>query len=363
MRKLPHLRGLRGMAAFAVGAMACGGLVETSSSISHGSTDLGDAGLDAQRPEPLADAADDSWAPQTPVQDDVCTQTDVGNGILDPDCVYISGSLSPGSAWAGIIFHPERPEDFAGAARFGLFNAVRPSDGRLLYTAEAIDEPNDPAPNRAKVFAYRGPRSVTSNAPPGRERVPGVVCDKLSRPGFLVFPEDGALLYDCDDTLLVAGSPPMPLYRGAYRALATSYDRSIFAEGESSNFAWIKDGSIVEIDAFEGDVVALRSKTGGFMGLATWRQRAGEGILEFHEIAPDGTVKLIGEYAPLDPHLWRSAIWCALEPTRDLVCYVDSNVDRIQRVFRFSLTHDPVMIFDESLHEQKLHGQELVTGP
>ncbi|RYZ57930.1 MAG: hypothetical protein EOP08_16765 [Proteobacteria bacterium] len=295
--------------------------------------------------------------------DDICTATAVGRGVFDPDCVYIVGSLRTGSANAGIVFHPERPTDYAGAAYFALSNAViRPTDGRLLYETSAKEEPGDPDPSGYKLFTYLGPSSPNASLE-ARERVPGIVCDGSFRQGFWVFPDDGAVLYDCDDALMVAGTAA-PIYRGDARPIAPAYGRAVLAMQSPRRFVWIRDGVASDVDAIEGDFHALRARPSGSMWLASSRWRDEKLVSELYEIAPNGSIRVLGEYQNADDPRWGiPGNACALEPDQSLVCRFTTTADTIDRVFRLTFTEKPVMIFDESLHEQKIHGGGLITGP
>lgn len=356
--------GLMGAAAVGLAALlACGGqILESSetgsahpdaSSSSSGGDDFADAGSvaahDGAADPALADAA-------PPRADGICAATSVGAGVVDPDCVYLLGTLTEGDAWRDALIHVSRPNDFATGFGYVTFApVVRPTDGRLLFeargdrtppriyrfTASSMDLP-DPA-----LAAQTVESSVTCSAPTLLDR-------------FFVFPDDGAILYGCGDAELIAGSP-QPIDMAGYLPIATGRNRLIVGAKTYPDIALVHNGVATPVSGLSGRPYAFRSLPSGAMWMAT----SATGIPgELLEIALDGSTQVVGEYqfgaAPYGPDPD-----CALEPSGALVCInrLGMSASFADVVVRFTFNNAPETLYDERNGVVKIHGSKLVTGP
>ncbi|MBS2013722.1 MAG: hypothetical protein JST00_12595 [Deltaproteobacteria bacterium] len=181
-----------------------------------------------ERDAPLdATAEADVDGSPAPIADGVCSPKVTKSGVLDPDCVYVLGSLA-GVSGAVVLFLPPFPYDrlfgFGNPEERTMF--VHPKDGRLYFYANA-------GPDKA---LYR----FTSNAEVGGTEsdqlaVQTIIPTPACAPpfwfdGLFVFPDDGEILYRCyvSTSLFRAGtSTPYPTF--GYEVSAVGVHRTLLA--------------------------------------------------------------------------------------------------------------------------------------
>jgi hypothetical protein len=355
--------GQMGAVAVAFAALlACGGqILESSetgsthpgaSSSSSGGDDFADAGGVTMR-DGSADATAADAAP--PPADGICAATLVSAGVVDPDCVYLLGTLTEGDAWKDALIHVSRPNDFATGFGYVTFApVVRPTDGRVLFEASGDRTPRQ---------MYRFTASSTGLPDPAlaaQTVESSVTCDPTLLDRFFVFPDDGAILYGCGNADFIAGSS-QPIDMAGYLPIATGRNRLIVGAKTYPDIALVQNGAVTPVSGLMGRPYAFRSLASGAMWMATSEAGVRGELLE---IAPDGSTKVVGTYlfgaAPFGP-----GPDCALEPSGALVCLnrlgmTDSFADV---VVRFTFNSAPEILYDERNGVVKLHGSKLVTGP
>ncbi len=340
--------------------MACGQLAPGASDGAGDGTDASAArnpandasattSHDGSAPSPGVDAA----AP--PQSDGICAQTAMSAGTFDADCVYLLGTLNPGDAWRDALIHVDRPNDFAtGFGYMARAPIVRPSDGRLLFEARGDQLPEH-------VYRYTTASTGLPNPSLASQTIePGVMCspDLLDR--IFVFPDDGAILYQCGTQVFVSGSPT-PLDLHGRTPIATGRNRLVVTATTYPDIALVQNGVVTPVLDLTGSPYAFRSRPSGTMYMAT----GGFGIRgELREIALDGTTQVIGAY-DFGPEPFGPGPNCALEPSGALVCINDldrSDFDA-QGVVRFTINDPPEVLYDHRKGVVKIHIAQMVTGP
>jgi hypothetical protein len=346
----------------ALASVACGGLAVDASP--HGADASPDPVTPPRTParaaDAAADAADDAKVAATIPADGICGVASVSSGVVDPDCVYLLGTLQEGTSWRNVLIDPRHPADRA----YGFGNPFRapiihPKTGRLWFLSRA-----NSGSQRLYLFGVTAPVNAYPDAQlAGHTLVPTPGCaDNMLFEHYLV-PDTGVLVYDClgnPGTTFVDGQAA-PVDLQGYLVVAVGNGGVVLGAKTAPDYAIVKDGVATPIAglAYNTFLRAIRSRpSGGFMALANAGTERGQLI----EIEVDGSILVKGPYDFGTPP--RGPGDCVLEPSGAAVCIV--NVPgplAAEGVARFTLTSPPEMLHDERTSDVKIHGSRLVTGP
>jgi hypothetical protein len=309
-----------------------------------------DAGVSGERPD--ADAA-----PRAGGRDGVCTPGSVSSGILDPDCVYLLGTLKPGEIGHQVLIFPTNPADRAfGFGDVSRRPFVRPTDGRVVFQAG----------QHAYTFTTSvGTSSGIEQQLAAQTLLPTPGCgrdDSLYK--VFVFPDDGETFYECIGFSVHwhVGTSTTPLFLD-YLPFAVAEDRSFIGQDGTPEYFLVRGRS------------AVRVLDGGYTNLFAWRASPGGGFLvalsrpgvraELRRVEASGE-SILGNYDFGEgAGGGGGGGHCVLEPTGAMVCITTLEQDGGPQdgVVRFSTTGPPEILYDERTSDVKIHIAELVTGP
>jgi len=349
---------------FALAVGACGRLAEEPVGVAapidsgtsvEGGTQTTPGLVDAS----VADAALESAAP--PSADGVCINTDVQAGIVDPDCVYLLGTLNEGDSFRNVLIDPAQPADRAfGFGHTRRTPLVHPLKGRTWFMGMTSTPP---------VAVYSFTKSVPvneldiTNQLAAQTIIPTPSCPSNLLDKFFIAPDDGALVYTCGNVFVEGTAAPIDLK--GHLPFALGADR-LFLASSAGEFALVKNGVVTPLPSTLwglGLYVARSRPGGGFFVVAGALGTQGQLV----EILPDGTTKVLGSYDFGPP---QGGIGpgpnCVLDRANGLVCL--NRIPGAPTVFadgvvRFSLNAPPVLVFDERNSDVKIHLSSLVTGP
>lgn len=363
------LLAVHAMASALVATSACGGLVaiDASSMPEGGSGGVEDSGSSPITP-PSGDASSpiDAAVAPAPViaADGVCVDANVSTGIVDPDCVYLLGTLQEGDAWRNVLIDPRDPKDRAFG--FGYtFRApiIHPKTGKLTFIASG-----DTSGSR---HLYEFGTSTAPTASPNAQiaahtMIPTTRCSASSLLEHYIFPDDGVVAYDCNGNpgaTWVYGAT-MPVARQGYLPVAVGNDRVILAAKTAPDYAVLIDGAVVPVQGLDTNTFlgAVRSRpTGGFLAVGNATGIRGQLL----EIATDGTTTPKGSYDFGTPPVGPSGS-CVLEPAGSLVCIgkMKAAPYDVDAIYRFRVGGAaPELLYEERMSDVKIHISHLVTGP
>lgn len=350
------------------GASSCGGLVGfvAEEPPGSGSTDAG-ADTGATPIDPAADASTlpgDAASDASPpiAADGVCVDANVSTGIVDPDCVYLLGTLQEGDAWKNVLIDPRDPKDRAFGFGYTLrAPIIHPKTGKLTFIAHADSNPM----RRLYTFGSSTPPTAYANAQLAAHTIVPTRCTGDSLFEHYLFPDDGVLAYDC------LGNPgptyidgvTAPFDRQGHSIVAVGAGRVVLAAKTAPEYALLVGGAVVPVQGLDTNTTlyAVRSlPSGGFIAAANATGVRGQLI----EIAVDGTTTVKGPYdfgmPPLGP-----GPRCVLEPSGALVCLqlLQASPIAVDGIYRFRLGAPPELLYDERSSDVKIHISYLVTGP
>jgi hypothetical protein len=290
--------------------------------------------------------------------------------VLDPDQVYLAGTLSEGACYRDAIAHYACPNTavtgfdcyFDGnVSAYGTSPTalIRPTDGRLVYTntfESVVREFHCDACPYVQGGTY-------PDRPLENDAVVPTDC-KLAegRASFFVSPK-GELIYYCVDVhqwrdrthrLVYADSGTDPLIHVGYKDLGLTRTRVIdLVSGKTAPVKGLEDVRIdaIRTDRSVGFIIAIRPKD----------PMAPE---ELWELDATGAMKLRGRYPPAPPSTREQDFQAQLEPGGALVQFAAGMATFEDVIIRRTIEGSSEVVYTEARGPLvKIHISGLITGP
>jgi len=230
-------------------------------------------------------------APRKPnPADGKCERATVSSGIVDPDCVYLVGSVT-NEYLAEVLIDPFHPEDRASG--FGFFKRImiHPTTGEIWF--HSIDE----AHKLMGVYVHQ------TNAPgltplAAQQSIPVPVCpgDFHDPWDFGLFADDGALAIQCVDGRLLVPPESKPFDDRFWEYHALGYDRAALGLRGPFAYAVIKDeiASFIRWTQYDRFITARSRADGGF--LAVTSGTFPDHLPQLLNVELDGSFTTLGTY-------------------------------------------------------------------
>lgn len=323
--------------------------------------------LEPDRPDPTTPSFDAGAPPSGPVVGEDAgpkMAPDPTLDQLDPDEVYILGTLSQGACYLDAIAPVLAPDEALVGFECGTvfaYPVVRPGDGRMIYSAGgAVDA----------IYAFRcdGCTYVSSAADypsdplANDEPIPTPSCAADAFSGGFAVTADGAVAYRCDDGLWYGeGDEPFATPMDvSFRPLSFGHEATaLLADGvvdlESGDYA-----------PFTGltqpNVIAQRAVEDGYR-IAVQPTDIDQPPELWH-VAFDGTATSLGAF-PAPPADQEVRAESALDGEGRLVQFAQDTTETFRdTIIRRSMDGESAVIYDEADDPVvKLHISSLFTGP
>jgi hypothetical protein len=299
----------------------------------------------------------------------VCVAATDNGGVLDPRCVYLMGTLTPGTVGRAVLVAPRFPT--AMLAGFYAASAVSvQSSGKVVFVDEASDRSR-------RLYSFVPDPFVSGAYPLG----PLLNDTELTTPP-CVFPDDDVnsalpvpgssdVLYDCGNsrgTYYRTGQSEvwltLPSYMENIRAL-NPQGAAWVSHSDGSSRILSQDGSSLAITGV-GRVSAVRWTGTSWMAAAFSSDEADTRAAALYEISSTGAATKVADY--VFSEITKSFFLlsgCVLEPSGALWCLggrFDANVDADDVVLRMPPGEPSTVEYDEALGTVKIHGGGLFTG-
>ena len=295
----------------------------------------------------------------TALSNGVCDADRLPDGIFDPDCVYLEGTLEEGANFRDAITRVEGDGTFVTGFVGGSSGyRIRPTDGRVLYNNAGgrdlrIFEPD-------KVSSLHYPKNPSDND----KTVDTPACGTLhSKRTFLsgVFP-DGVAIYGCQN------DRSSQAYVEATDTSLGHYSRTVIAFGPNRRMlAERRSDTDTEV------VVVAGGNEHPVHGLGQFRRVSASRYVNDHfyivtsegdhpawtlwAVDDHGKAEKHGKYVVPDDERF-PPLRCALVPNTDMYCFAWEDA-----IIKLSLTAAPEMVFHEDDSSVKIHISRLFTGP
>ena len=314
--------------------------------------------------------APEPGGPDAPTLPATCVPAPASTGVLNPNCVYIMGTLTPGTVERDVLFHPEFPDPASYRLGFAskAYSSHLRSDGQLQF----ID-------TRPGANDYRAYLHVVDEAPPNNAYplnpgdndvlLPTPVCAAEGRTVHAVMPipDSTDYYYQCSHVYgrLHHSSQDGVLDIGESWPLATSPSGLVLARPyglkEATLNRFYSTLKVVGLDGF--GLYAARWDGDSFMA-ASWDTNGDGDITAMQfRVTTTGVATPVAPYIIGDLSSIGFPAGCALEQGGDLICAIDQFDSWDDLIVRLSTSAPPVVVFNESEHAVKLHGPQLITGP
>lgn len=298
-----------------------------------------------------------------------CTATAATTAPLDPSCVYLLGTLTPGTVGRTIVIQTAFPDDYRVGFGELAYNAHVRHDGRLLF----IDEP---IPN-VDPLAYLQVPDVPAH-PGDYPSAPLANDDVLSTPACVDPNTTVNRLYQLPGT-------------DAY-AYQCGHDYGMFHRSDSQTSIDIGNdqphgfsaGGVALVSHYGGDgvrlfdgvtsmpvigvtkIVAARWVGDGFLAASFSNGDSGSFAATLAKVSLAGQVTSFGDYQ-FDAPTQNLALFesCVLEAGGALWCIgakAAGDVGSDNTVVRLTTTAPPTLEYDEAVHTVKIHGGQLITN-
>lgn len=339
--------------ALVLAVTACG---QSAGNSPDASTTDGRSGDSASRADaPPGDAVTGQFT------DGVCTPGALSTGMLDEDCIYLLGTLLPGSSGHDVLINLAAPDAYSwGFGNYAALPTIRHNDGHLLFSDDN---------GESRVFAWTPDAAPTGNPQPNamlaNDLVIATPACALGAWRALAFPDDGVAAYRCyrdaadppadANRLFLENQSTVFLAGGEFSTLALGPGRSVLLANETTLGISVNGTTPTPVDvgAF-GSVIASRWAGDGFLAAL---YRTG-GMIELEHITTTGQVASRGTFQLGTVMSYYDQ--CQIDRDATLVCFAETGTTDL--VVRFSTSAAPVTIFDESAHSVQIHISSLATG-
>lgn len=366
---------------FACAVLGCSGsasVVDASIPMVDADTVLTDAGpVDASAHDAASQAdaaAIDAATTDASLQDagaasgfgTLCYAGTPTTSTLDPNCVYLLGTLTPGSSDRDVLIRTNDPDHYLAGFSSAYQPKIRP-DGRLLF----LDRPDSSSDVLLRIFV--DDPLVDGGFPP----------HTLNNDTLLATPEcssgvqsidfasgSGTVYYECshnygqyyrmgtagvafdvqDDNLLAISPTGIALVG----ALTHGAPARLIAPGQTTTLTGFTN------------VRAARWVNGAFLAATLSQDNLDNWSAALYRVSPSGQVSKISDYV-FDQTAQTQWLFgeCILEPTGAMWCITDSFAGGIgsdNKIWRYTTNAAPTLEYDEALHQVKIHISFLVSG-
>lgn len=298
-----------------------------------------------------------------------CTATPATTAPLDPSCVYLLGTLTPGTVGRTIVIQTAFPDDYRVGFGELAYDAHVRHDGRLLF----IDEPT---PN-VDAHAYLQVPDVPAQ-PGDYPPAPLANDDVLSTPACIdpdttvnqlfQLPGTDAYAYQCGhdygtfhrsdtQTSIAVGNDQVHGFSAGGVALVSHF---------GGDGVRLLDGATSIPVIGVANVVAIRWTGDGFLAASFTNKEPGSFAATLDKLSLSGQVTVVGDYQfdaatqSLDQFETCTlesggALWCIfIKPSGD--------VGTDNTVVRLTTDAPPTIEYDEAVHAVKIHGGQLITN-
>ena len=223
--------------------------------------------------------------------DGKCERAVVSSGIVDPDCVYLFGTVvdDGGGPLGQALIDPFRPNDRAFGFALPRRIIVHPKTGELWFHA---DDPRSPPAIYVHEENIPEGMLLTSQRRIAIPSCPGHFTDPWD---FGLFADDGALAITCTDGRTLVPPKSEPFDDRFWEYLEWSHDRAALVVRGPATYAVLKDGNAAILDWSEQRFIAARSRAGGGFLVATGGTFP-DYFPQLYDLEIDGTVSTRGSY-------------------------------------------------------------------
>jgi len=298
-----------------------------------------------------------------------CTPAPASTSPLDPSCVYLLGTLTPGTVGRTLVIQTAFPDDYRVGFGELAYDAHLRHDGRLLF----IDEPDANSDARAylqvpDVVAHPGDYPSAPLANDDVLSTPTCVGPDAAVNRLFQLPGTDAYAYQCghDYGTFHRSDTQTTIDTGEDRVHGFSTGGVALVSHYNGDGVRLLDGATSTPVAGVTNIVATRWIGDSFLAASLTNKEPGSFAATLEKLSLGGQVTPLGNYqfdaATQDLIIFES---CVLELGGALWCIgtkATGDVGSDDVVVRLTTGAPPTLEYDEALHPVKIHGDQLITN-